>query len=148
MVLRLLLYVLVLEALFIAYDVHAGHERLAHLGLISLLAAFSSRPWLSLSSSNWVYAINDKGIYLRDSTNVINSVGFNIVRWDQCKLLGFHLGEWRGYPALFIKFEHKGRERAAALVFRAKEASPVNEKLIPWLASQAQINVSDTTLAV
>ena len=147
MVLGLLLYVLVVEMLFVAYDLHIGHERLTSDGVIVLISGFWNQPWLSLSSSHWIYAVNDKGIYLRGTPDVINSTGFNLIRWDRCNLLSFHLGKWRDWPALNVKFTYKGREHTKLFVFRPEDENTVSERLIPWLTAKSLTYTSGTTPA-
>ena len=141
MALRMLLFALGIEALLTLYGLHAGHERFLHLSLIVFFTAFLFKPWLSLSSNNWVYAFNDKGVYLRDTSDVINALGFPILKWDCCRLSSFQPGEWHGWPALNVEVLHKGRQSTKLFVFRPEEQRTVDEVLIPWLITKLPITI-------
>ena len=141
-----LLYVLVIEALLVSYDIHTRSERFSRLGVIILISAFVFKPWLSLSSNTWAYAVNDKGIYLRDTSDFINSVGFTVIRWDRSNLLNFHIGEWHGYPTLNIEFLSKCRSCMMPIVFRSEDEEIVRMKLIPLLLKKYPIATLDAAV--
>lgn len=107
------------------------------IGFGSVIPFLQANPFSRASGRQWLYVLNETGIFWRNEMNPLSINGHPMLRWKRDVLLGTEATCWQTCPALRITFMQKGRQKQKLIVYRPEDESIIVERVMPFLQQKA-----------